>query len=547
MEDLPVDVLHWALALSPIVVLLVLLAVLRWSAPQAAAVGMFYAAAVALIFFQTPFDTVVVAVAKGIWDAVPILYVVFPALLLYHVGKASGAFDALRRGISRYSKNDVFIVLAFGWVFASFMQGIAGFGAPIAVVAPLLVAIGVRPIYAVLIPLIGHAWANMFGTLAVGWLATLQVVDVENETATAVETAILLWIPNILGAFYIAWLVGKWQAVRLATPMVLIISLIHGGGQLALMPVSPVLSTFVAASVAMVALFPLARWSRYSEPAELDERPAMKEDADLTAEEEGEPTMSLLQAAAPYGALTAVAIGLLVIGPVEDFLSRLAVGLPFPEVTTGYGVENEAEQAYQEFEPLVHPGTFLLFAVAVAWLLYRRIGAFSRKAEVASGEAGAGEEAEEEPGVWRGTAEDAVPAAFAVVGFLVLSSLLDHSGQTDVLAQGISDVAPAPVYAFLSVFIGVIGAFMTSSNTASNVLFADLQDTVAGAEGLRQSSILAAQSTGGAIGNAIAPANIVLGTSTTGAQGKEGEVLRKALPWAAVATALTGIVTVFLA
>ena len=540
MEELPVDVLHWVLALSPIVVLLVLLAVLRWSAPQAAAVGMFYAAAVALLFFETPFETLAVAVGKGIWDAIPILYVIFPALLLYHVGKSAGAFDSLRRGISRYSKNDVFIVLAFGWVFASFVQGIAGFGAPIAVVAPLLVAIGVRPVYAVLIPLIGHAWANMFGTLAVGWLATLQVVDIADETATAVQTAVLLWIPNVLGAFYIAWLVGKWQAVRLAAPMVLVISLIHGGGQLALMPVSPILSTFIAASVAMVALYPLSRWSRYSDPVELDERPAMEEDADLAAEEEGEPTMSLTQAAAPYGALAVVAVALLIIPPVEEFLGGIAVGLPFPGVETGYGVENEAQDSYQAFAPLTHPGTFLLFAVLAAGLLYRRIGAFSRRSEAAGG-------ADQKEGVWTGTAGDAVPAAFAVVGFLVLAALLEHSGQTQVLAQGISEVAPAPVYAVLSVLIGVIGAFMTSSNTASNVLFANLQSTVASAEGLSQSAILAGQSTGGAIGNAIAPANIVLGTSTAGAQGEEGTVLRKALPWAVTAAVLTGAVTLFLA
>lgn len=92
----------------------------------------------------------------------------WPALLLYRVGDRAGAFVALREGIERFSRNELFLVLAFGWVFASFLQGIAGFGVPIAVVTPLLLALGVRPIYAVLIPLIGHAWANMFGTLAVG-------------------------------------------------------------------------------------------------------------------------------------------------------------------------------------------------------------------------------------------------------------------------------------------------------------------------------------------------------------------------------------------
>jgi lactate permease len=186
---LPITVSTWLLAISPIVLLLVLLAVLRWKAPQAGPVGMFLAVLLALVFFRTPWETVAVGAGKGIWDAIFILLVIWPALLLYRVGTAAGAFDALRRGLSRYSRNHVFLVLASGWVFASFIQGIAGFGAPIAIVAPLLLAIGVRAVYAVAIPLIGHAWANMFGTLAVGWLATLQVVELDSELSTALITA----------------------------------------------------------------------------------------------------------------------------------------------------------------------------------------------------------------------------------------------------------------------------------------------------------------------------------------------------------------------
>lgn len=110
---------------------------------------------------------------------------VWPALLLYQVTKHAGAFEAIRLGIQEHSRNRLFLVLAFGWVFASFLQGIAGFGAPIAIVAPLLIGLGVRPIMAVVIPLIGHAWANMFGTLAVSWHATRLVVDLQDAPLTA--------------------------------------------------------------------------------------------------------------------------------------------------------------------------------------------------------------------------------------------------------------------------------------------------------------------------------------------------------------------------
>ncbi|HSL11720.1 MAG TPA: L-lactate permease [Actinomycetota bacterium] len=548
MDDtqLPVDVLHWIAALVPLAVLLLLLVVLRWKAPEAGPIGMFTAAAIALLLFRTPFETLIVGGARGVWDALFILFVVWPALLLYRVVERAGAFAALRNGIERYTRNELFLVMGFAWVFASFLQGIAGFGAPIAVVAPLLVALGVRPLFAVALPLIGHAWANMFGTLAVGWLATLRVVELEDPTRVAFETAILLWIPSIAAGFSIAWLYGRGAAVRAALPMILVIATVHGGGQLLLTLWDPVLSTFIASSIALLLLYPLSRWKRYSEPAEgIERRPAMKdEDADATArardeeiEHEGEPVMSLPMALLPYAVLTVISIAALVPDRVEEALGGVEVGLAFPEVSTNYGLVTEAEDPYSPFAPFTHPGTFLLLSAIVVWIVYRTKGYYEAYAE----------RRDREAGLLASLADDAVPASVAIVGFLVMSTVMEASGQTAVLAQGIAEVAPPTIFAFLSTWIGVLGAFMTSSNTASNILFAPLQqDTVVALEGLRQPPIIGAQSTGGAIGNAIAPANVVLGTGTAGNVGEEGEILRRTLPWTIGVAVLVGLATVAL-
>src|SRR5262245_50344954 len=146
--QLPVDFLHWILAAASIIALLIFLVPLRWRAPEAGPASMFVAAVVALIAFRMPLQTLAVAGAKGVWDAIFILFVIWPALLLYQVTKQAGAYDALRIGIARFSRNELFIILAFSWVFASFLQGIAGFGGPIVVVVPLLLAMGVKPVYA---------------------------------------------------------------------------------------------------------------------------------------------------------------------------------------------------------------------------------------------------------------------------------------------------------------------------------------------------------------------------------------------------------------
>ncbi|RJQ53590.1 MAG: L-lactate permease [Actinobacteria bacterium] len=526
--DLPITLTFWLLALLPLVTLLVLLVWLRWTAAQAGSIGFFVAAALAWLVFRSGFSVLSVAVAKGIWDAIFILYVVWPALLLYQITDVAGAFDVFRKGIQRYTKSRLILVLAFGWVFASFLQGIAGFGTPIAIVAPLLVGIGVTPIMAVIIPLIGHAWANMFGTLAVGWLATIQVIDLRDPGSTAFQTAILLWIVDLMGGLTIAWIYGRGKAVVRALPVVLAVSVVHGGGQLLLSTVNPIISNFVPATLALGVILGMERLPMYrgAEPIETD---IFKEPSGEAETEEEELPMSMNTAMAPYYVLIVISILALVIPPVTDFLERFEVGLPFPAVQTGFGVQRAAEEMYGEFALFTHPGTFLLISALVGYAVFK-----SR--DLYTGEAGRQ--------IMSGTVENAVPASIAILGFLTLSKLMDHSGMTTVLALGIAEVSPPLLYAFLSNFIGVLGAFMTSSNTASNILFAPLQQQAAQATVLTEPSIIGAQSTGGAIGNAIAPANVVLGTGTAKIIGREGDVLKYTLPWSLLVAVLVGAATI---
>jgi lactate permease len=149
--------------------------------------------------------------------------------------------------------------------------------------------------------------------------------------------------------------------------------------------------------------------------------------------------------------------------------------------------------------------------------------------------------------LWRNLVKDSVPSSIAIASFLVMSKVMDHSGQTMVLAGGLAAVATPTIYAFAANWIGILGAFMTSSSTASNILFSPLQAQAAAAlEGLSQASVLAGQGAGGATGNVIAPANIVLGTSTSRIPGQEGIVLRRVLPWTVLTAVLTGLLTVLL-
>jgi lactate permease len=535
--QVPVDLLHWILAILPIIALLVFLVPLKWRAPEAGPMAMFTAAIVALLAFRTPWDTLAVAGAKGVWDAIFILYVIWPALLLYQITKQAGAYDALRQGIARFSRNDLFIILALAWVFASFLQGIAGFGAPVAVVVPLLIAIGVKPIYAVAMGVVAHAWARFFGTLGVGWLATLRVANLEDVIRAAYESALLILIPAYLGGLLCVWLYGKGPAVRHAWPLILILGTILGVGQLLVALFSPELSTFLAAAVALLALYPLSRWKRYGKPIpsqDIPQRPAMAA-TEVGGQKEAAPVMSLSMSFLPYAVLTAVTLSVLLIPSVNAMMRQVQIGLPFPAVETGFGVQNGAVARYAPITVFTHPGMMLLITAVIVWIVYNAGGYYRAWAERHKPES-----------IWSALLIDAVPASVPIIAFLVMSRILDHSGQVLTLAYGLAAASPPLVYAGIASVIGALGAFMTSSSTASNVLFGSVQSSVAQLHGMSRETIIAAQAAGSAYGNAIAPANIVLGTSIAGVKGQEGAVLRHTMPWTVLVAVLTGAATIAL-
>jgi lactate permease len=563
--QLPITLPLWIAASIPILILLALLVWRRWSTSAAAPVAVAAAVAIGLTLFRMPLPTLAVAAGKGVWDAIFILYVIWPSLILYNVANEAGAFAAIQKGVRKLMPDRLLVVLAFAWVLSSFIQGIAGFGTPLAVTTPLLIGLGMKPMYAVLLPLIGPAWGNVFGSLGVPWLATLAVVDLPSPDTAVLYAAILLWIPNLMAGLAIAWMYGRWWALRRAWPAILLISLLHGGLQLLLVPILPSLGNFLATAAALGATLGLARWGLYRQLDEdepdrmftpearttfqlrreqtaaaertetVEEKAKVPGDAEIAAppaKAPEEPSLPLALAFAPYAVLAVLAIVALMVPPVRDLLEQLQVGLPFPETATGYGIEREAEASYAAFTPLTHPGTILLLSAAVGYFLYRARDLYP-------------------PGltprrIIGQAATAALPATTAITALLLISKVMDHSGEITVLALGISAVAPKLAFVGASSFIGILGTLLTSSSTASNVLFAPLQETTAVAEGIAKELVVAAQATGGAVGGAMAPGDVLLGATVAGIPDKLGAILGRAIPWALVTGLLVAGATLLL-
>lgn len=541
--NMTVSATNWMMAFAPLLFLLVLMLGRKWGAAEAGPVSWIAAVAMAWFFFDTPTDVIGYESVKGTWSAVTVLYVVWASILIYEVTHEGGAFEPLRLGITRILPDPLLQVLAFGWAFASFLQGVTGFGVPIAVCAPLLVGIGVRPLYAVIFPLIGHAWNNTFGTLAVAWLGLKQVTEMDATLAlqTALYASVFIWVLNLLGGFLVCWLYDRWRGIRNGWPVILVMSGLQGGLTLVLSQWNDTLNGFIASTVAFIALFVIARLPRYRKSKPADSHvfedsvrqghgvlrsapPIVKGTA-----RPGPGDMTLNQAFIPYYALLFITFGILLIAPVKAALNALSFGVSFPSTVTGMGFERAATTL--SFAPLTHAGTFLLLAAVIGYIAFAGMG------RMRGGSVGR---------ILFNTIDKAIPSTIAVISLIAMSNIMAGSGAVHVLAQGVAG-ATGTGYGFLAPLVGGLGSFMTTSNLASNLLFGTFQLSTAEATGLLSAAILGAQTAGAAAGNMIAPGNVLLGTTTAGILGKEGEVLKVTIPLFVMVALIIGVVVLFVA
>src|SRR5210317_1082300 len=172
-------IVKWFFAFSPIAVVLVLMIFFNWSGSRAGAAAWLTALIVGVALFGAHPELLAYSQMKGVLLSLNVLYIIWAALLLYNVVKETGAIDAIGVGIQRFSGDKSIQLLIFGWIFSSFLQGVAGYGVPIAVVAPLLVGMGFNPVTAVAVPAIAHSWSVTFGSMGASFQALMSVTGLE--------------------------------------------------------------------------------------------------------------------------------------------------------------------------------------------------------------------------------------------------------------------------------------------------------------------------------------------------------------------------------
>jgi lactate permease len=220
----------WLLAFSPIAMVLFLMVFRDWGGGRAGAAGWFTALIAAALSFGAHPELIAYSQMKGVLLSLNVLYIIWAALLLYHVVNETGAIKAIGIGIQRFSGDKAIQLLIFGWIFSSFLQGVAGYGVPIAVVAPLLVGLGFTPVVAVAAPAIGHSWSVTFGSMGASFQALMAVTGLD-DAFLGPSSALLLGFSAYLCAIFAIHVFGGWKLVRHSALAILIIGTVMAGTQ----------------------------------------------------------------------------------------------------------------------------------------------------------------------------------------------------------------------------------------------------------------------------------------------------------------------------
>ena len=505
------------IATLPILLILILMVGYRWGAARAGAAGYLTAAIIALTFFGANAEVLAYAHTKAILLSFDVLFIIWAAYLLYRVSDEAGAIKVIGDALRQLTDDKGMQAILIGWVFATFLQGTGGFGVPVAVTAPLLLGLGFSPLTAVVIPTIGHGWAVTFGSLGSSFNALISTTGLDAATL-APASATFLGLATLPTGLMVAHAADGWGAVRRLWWRTLLIGAVMGGTQyfvavnLGLWNIG----SFVGGLAGLVAGVPLA----YLDETQPNSRSLAGR--------------SIFLALSAYLLLILFTVGILLIPSafipaLKETLGAVAIKIPFPETVTalGYVIPAGTNKAIPIF---THAGAILLYTAAAAFAIYKRAGLYA---------AGAGKK------ILTETARKMTTSNLSIALMVAMALVMQQAGMTEALAQGLAN-AVGRGFPFASAWIGALGAFMTGSNTNSNVVFAALQMRTAELLGYSVPFILAAQMAGASLGSVLAPAKLIVGASTAGMEGKEGLVLRAVIGYGGILILMISLVTTIL-
>ena len=508
-------------AFTPIAIFIITHILFNWKAGKSASLSFMIAAILYLVVFGGNINLLGISIGKGLAITMFVTLLVYGATLFQNFMDVSGNLKIISGKIVQITGDREMGILLIGWAFSGLIQGIAGMGVPVVIVAPLLILFKLTPLRAVCLALIGHSWAVTWGSLGASFY-TIQLVTDVNPDQLKLMLAPLGILPIFLTGIGCLLILGGYKTILKKLHLIIIM----GIPMSCLHYFSIIFGFEPIASLSAGLAGCLAGWIFVQVSKKFTNHPTDKiqNEPRITNSVNLKNQKSTFMAFLPYYVLFSIII-FSQIPLIKTFCKKLVFGFNFlgGETTLGYIVK--AEENFAAIS-IIHPGLLIITSVCISLLLYRiKYAHYLPNIKKLISQ----------------SSSELITPLITLSFLLTLSMILRDSGALYILTLQIAPLT-GPLFPIVSPFIGMLGVFITGSNQSSNILFGDLQSQIASHLAINNILIIALHSLSSGLNSAVAPAKIILGTAAVKITGTETQVLKKTLPFCIIITLLLGII-----
>ena len=527
-----------AVAALPIVIFLISLVVFKLKGYTAGGLSILSAAIVAAVCYKMPVDKIAGAAEQGIVSGLwPVASIVLAAIFLYKLTVKMGFFDVMKQSISSISPDKRIQVLLIAFSFNAFLEGAAGFGAPVAITAAILVGLGFKPLQSAAICLVANIAGGAYGAMGIPVTVPATLTDLDALTLGK-NTSLILCLVTVIIAFLIVFMVDGFKGIKETFPAIIV----SGGGFavtqfIFLNFVGPELVNVSSAIVSLLALIVFLRFWQPKQSLTAETKEISKDDKGTLSGKEVVRAWTpfilltlfvtllntgffkqLIQAANPKTGQTAGALNSLIFNfpyYIDGAVARVA---PIVKQPTPI-------KAVFSFAPFTSTTTAILLAAILTIIIFR----VNSRIVIST---------------IRETAVELWGPILTICSVLAFAYISTYSGMSSTL--GLAFANTGKVFPLFSPILGWIGVFLTGSVVNSGSLFAGLQSVTASQIGIDPSLLVAANIMGGAIAKMISPQSIAVAAAAVGLVNRDSEIFAKTIKWSVILLVLAGVLNLLI-
>ncbi|OIQ89443.1 L-lactate permease [mine drainage metagenome] len=517
-----------AIAALPILFFFLALTVLRLKGHVAGTITVVLALAVAVLFYHMPagmaFGAAGYGFMYGLW---PIAWIIIAAVFLYKITVQTGQFDVIRASVISITEDQRLQMLMVGFSFGAFLEGAAGFGAPVAITAALLVGLGFNPLYAASLCLITNTAPVAFGAMGIPMIVAAKVTGLDafriGQMAGRQLPFLAAFVP-----FWVVFIMDGRRGIKETWPAILVAGGSFAVGQFFTSNfIGPELPDITSSLLSLVSL---ALFLKVWKPKRIFR---FHEASEEERHSHDYSNLQILKAWSPFLILTLV----VTLWSLKPFKALFAKGGALAGSTFSFAIPGLDKMVQKAAPIVVKPEALsavfhlnLISATGTAILVAALISMAILKLKPADGLKLFGQ-----------TLLELKRPIYTIGTVLAFAFVANYSGLSSTLALLLAGTGAA--FPFFSPILGWLGVFLTGSDTSSNALFCSLQATTAQQVGVQNVLLVAANTAGGVTGKMISPQSIAVACAATGLVGEEAKLFRFTLKHSLFFVVIVGIIT----